>query len=116
MDGTKMEQVFVNLILNSIHALKKNGVIAISSLFERKTNEIIIYIKDNGKGMPKKYGTKAFELFSLVSRSKRVKGLGLAICRNVIDAHNGKIHAENIEDGGTMITIQLPLKRHSTTG
>lgn len=113
MDETKIKEVFVNLILNAIHALKKNGAIAISSLFERETNRIIIHIKDNGKGMPKRYIIKAFEPLFPLSKSKRVKGLGLVICRNIIDLHNGNIYAENIEDGGTMITIQLPLKRYS---
>ena len=109
MDNVKLEQVFVNLLINSMNSLKKGGSISISSLFDRKTDDIIIHFRDSGKGIPQKYIEKVFTpSFSL---SKKWEGPGLLICQSIIDSHGGNIFAENIKKEGTRITIQLPLQK-----
>lgn len=89
--------------------VKKSGNISISSLFDRKTNNIIIHFRDSGKGIPQKHIKKIFDPF--FSLSKKGEGPDLLICQNIINSHGGKIFAENIKNKGTQITIQLPLQK-----
>ncbi len=110
IDDVKLEQVFVNLLLNSIHSLENRGVVLIRSLFEESTNEIIIRFTDNGKGIPPEYLEKIFDPFCTLSKNGR--GLGLAICKNIVCSYAGKIYAENLRDKGAQITLHLPVQNN----
>lgn len=107
IDSVKMEQVFINVLLNAMNALKKGGSISVSCTFDRQAENIIIRFGDSGKGIPEKHIKDIFDPF--VSLSENGNGLGLAICQKIVDGHNGKIFAENIKKKGAQITIQLPL-------
>lgn len=111
VDAVKLEEVFVNLLLNSVNSLKNGGAINISSSFDRDTNDIIIRLEDDGKGVPQRYIEKVFEPF--FSLSNGGKGIGLAICRKIIESHNGNIFAENItinKKKWMRVSIQIPLQ------
>jgi nitrogen fixation/metabolism regulation signal transduction histidine kinase len=67
-------------------------------------------VSDNGPGYPGDVLEKPFEPY--VSHKPKGSGLGLAICRKIVTDHDGKIAISNLEDGGAMASIQLPLKKN----
>jgi signal transduction histidine kinase len=103
-----MQQVFLNIILNSIDAIKKQGTIRIKT---SKTEDasVQIQISDNGKGIDPDTIKVVFNPF-FTTKSKGT-GLGLAICKRLIEQHNGTINvSNNPEGGGVTFLITLPGK------
>jgi signal transduction histidine kinase len=126
-DRTRITQVISNLINNSIMFMSKengkeheNGLISIniektkininkSNSSDRIINKVIISIKDNGKGIDPEIFPRLFTKFT--SKSFQGTGLGLYISKNIIEAHGGKIWAENNKDGkGATFYFTLPLE------
>jgi signal transduction histidine kinase len=107
-DAGQMQQVFLNIILNSIDAIKKQGTIRIKT---SKTEDasVQIQISDNGKGIDPDTIKVVFNPF-FTTKSKGT-GLGLAICKRLIEQHNGTINvSNNPEGGGVTFLITLPGK------
>ncbi len=108
-DSIQIQQVLINLLTNAMDAMNDKPVdartIAISTRSE-DSNEIIVSISDSGGGIPS--GTiKA--IFSPFHTTKSTgMGLGLSICKSIIEAHGGKIYAQNNPDGGAMFSLILP--------
>ena len=104
-DKLQIQNVLTNLINNAIHAIeKKKGEIEI--IFNEEINRNIISIQDNGPGIPEKSIEQIFE--PLYTTKQTGTGLGLVTCRNIIEAHKGKIYAQNLENGGAKFVIELP--------
>ncbi len=104
-DSDQLYQVFVNIILNAYQSMPNGGELIIRAREKEEFVEIIF--KDNGCGIPKENLDKIFDpLFS--TKAKGV-GLGLTICRSVIESHQGEIYIESELDKGTIFTIKLPL-------
>ncbi|MCG3138975.1 MAG: Signal transduction histidine-protein kinase AtoS [Phycisphaerae bacterium] len=109
----QLQQVFFNLVLNARQALlERGGKIRITAT-PLSDQRISIQVKDSGHGMKPDYLEKIFQPFFTTRRneSKREKrgiGLGLAVCKQIIEDHLGMIQAESIENSGTTITITLP--------
>ena len=103
IDVHKLEQVFINLIKNSIDAINQNGEIVISS--ELSNQKITISIKDNGCGIAENIKKKIFDLY-FTSKSKGT-GLGLGIVNKIIQEHNGKIHFESEINKGTTFYLEF---------
>ena len=104
-DKLQIQNVLTNLINNAIHAIeKKKGEIEI--IFKEEINRNIISIQDNGPGIPEKSIEQIFE--PLYTTKQTGTGLGLVTCRNIIEAHKGKIYAQNLENGGAKFVIELP--------
>jgi signal transduction histidine kinase len=101
-------QLFSNLISNAAKFSERAPVINISA--EQKRDTVIIYLSDNGIGMPKAAAERIFEPFyRLVSKSKyEGTGIGLSICKKIVDVHHGTIGVESVEGEGTTFTIELP--------
>jgi two-component system, OmpR family, sensor histidine kinase VicK len=106
-DRDRIAQVISNLLSNAIKfTAKKNGVISISA--ERKEKEVIVRIRDTGEGINPEIIPRLFTKFA--TRSFSGTGLGLYISRNIIEAHGGKMWAENNPHGeGATFTFTLPL-------
>ena len=100
-DGNRMQRVFTNIILNSIQAMKNNGVITIQAL--EQNNAILIEIKDTGPGIKDEHLPKIFE--PLFTTKTGGTGLGLSICQKIIDEHNGFITVKN---NPTTFTVTIP--------
>jgi len=107
-DENKIQEVILNLLINSISAIEKKGEISVS-LDKINDKEISIVIEDNGKGIMKEHLTKVFTPF--YTTRKKGTGLGLSICKRIIDAHKGSIDVRSIEGEETVFTIRLPLHR-----
>jgi hypothetical protein len=106
MDADKIQEVMLNLMLNSISAIDKKGHITID-LRERNKRGLEIIFSDNGKGMKKEILPQIFNPF--FTSKKRGTGLGLSICKKIITAHKGSIEVKSQEREGTTFTIRLPV-------
>ncbi|MBF2503023.1 HAMP domain-containing protein [Listeria marthii] len=116
-DPDRMEQVLINLIMNAIRHTGKEGyagkVILKQTIDEAESN-LVITVSDNGSGIAEEDIPYLFERFYKVDKArKRGKavgtGIGLAIVKNIVEAHNGKISVESELGKGSDFIITLPL-------
>lgn len=105
-DHEQLENVIMNLIINSIQSIQEEGVIIIKSSFIDKKNKVLISISDNGKGIPEEAAAEIFKPF-FTTRTKGT-GLGLAISKDIIQKHEGEIWFKNNEDSGCTFFLTLP--------
>lgn len=117
-DPTQIRQVVLNLLLNALDALPRGGQIDVElSLHACEPDEagstgrdwLVLQVRDNGPGLPAGLGERIFEPF--VSSRETGMGLGLSICRRIVEAHRGQISAGNRPDGGAEFTVRLPSDR-----
>jgi signal transduction histidine kinase len=104
IDPNLFERVFNNMITNSIQAMPDGGKIMIKS--EDEDDYILIHIMDEGTGIPDEAKERIFT--PLFTTKAKGTGLGLAVCKRIIEAHGGYINFESNEGKGTTFTIQLP--------
>jgi two-component system sporulation sensor kinase A len=112
MDLEKMKRVFVNLIKNAIDAMPNGGRLALTSKEPNGNVEFILV--DTGAGMSKEVIEKLWTPF--FTTKARGMGLGLAICKRIIDAHGGKISVKSTVGKGSTFTITIPIKPKSEGG
>ncbi|MEN8155443.1 MAG: ATP-binding protein [Bacteroidota bacterium] len=105
-DKQQMEDVLLNLGLNSIQAIPRSGSITFATSFDPAEKRIHIFVTDTGKGINKEDLPSIFHPF-FTTRNEGT-GLGLAIVKDVIDKHKGEIWVENGNEGGCTFTISLP--------
>jgi len=106
VDTDQMKRVFENLITNAVQAMPKGGTLEIKS--EEVNGSLKITFRDTGVGISKQNLGKLFTpLFT--TKAKGV-GLGLSICKRIVDAHKGSISAESEEGKGTCFTVVIPIK------
>lgn len=105
-DIHKLQEVILNLLLNSIAAIEKSGNITVE--IERSdAGELVISISDDGAGIRAEHLDQLFTPF--FTTRKEGTGLGLSICRQIIEAHQGRIEVKSAEGVGTSFFIYLPL-------
>jgi PAS domain S-box-containing protein len=112
VDEIQIQQVVLNLIRNAIDAMIdmdccENKTITISTNRNQK-NEVVTSISDCGSGIAESDAGKIFEAFYTTKDSGL--GMGLAICRNIINAHSGEINYSQSEAGGTTFHFSLPVE------
>ncbi len=105
-DGDQLQQVFLNLLLNSRDAMPLGGTLSVSST--RKNGEITISIKDSGAGISDSARTQLFDPFFTTKPAGKGTGLGLSVCYGIVSAHDGRIEVES-ESGGTVFNVILPV-------
>lgn len=110
-DPDRIMQVLTNLVRNSLKAVQpETGRIRIYS--EEAPNEIKIMVSDNGSGIPyekqSKLFTKFYQADASLTREKGGSGLGLSICKGIVEAHGGKISLQSTPGSGTTVTFSLP--------
>ena len=120
----EVEQVFVNILLNSVQAMPKGGKITIKTYaktagekdietekgqesFKLNDKIVCVDIEDTGPGISKEVMKSIFEPFFTTKGSAGGTGLGLSIIRNIMDLHKGKVSVENRKEGGVRTTIML---------
>lgn len=110
-------QLFFNILSNSFKFSKKelNSQVIISSSLEKKDGVefVKIKIKDNGIGFDKKQADKLFSAFSRLHLKDKFQGtgLGLALCKKIVERHGGSIVADGKENEGATFTVFLPIKQ-----
>ena len=109
-DYNRLTQVFINILKNSVEAIPKNkkGKIEVKEII--KDNNIIITVKDNGKGMSSELLNKIKEPF--YTTKPKGTGLGVSLSEEIIKAHNGTLNYESEENKYTKVTITLPIKEY----
>jgi signal transduction histidine kinase len=106
-DKGRVMQVISNLMNNAIKFTLK-GTITVTTKKKEENNEIIVSIKDTGSGIDPEIMSRLFSKFA--TKSQTGTGLGLFISQNIVEAHGGKIWAENNSDGkGSTFSFSLPL-------
>ena len=106
-DAHKMEQVLVNLVLNAVAAMPRGGRLAFRHIVEGPFLTLIV--SDTGDGIPEENLEKIFDPFFTTKRNGEGTGLGLAVCRKIIEQHGGKISVSSRLGEGTEFHISLPL-------
>ncbi|MBW2146039.1 MAG: transporter substrate-binding domain-containing protein [Deltaproteobacteria bacterium] len=108
-DDNQIQQLLINLILNSIQAMPQKGRICIRVGLNRinGTEKIRMEIEDTGVGIPEKDLSRIFDPFFTARKSKGF-GLGLFISRRIVEKHNGTIRVESTIGQGTIIIIEFP--------
>ena len=106
IDAQKMNRVLVNITKNAIDAMPKGGKLTITS---KKTNgKLEITFTDTGRGMQKDILEKIWT--PLFTTKAKGMGLGLPICKRIVEAHGGDISVESIVGKGTTFTVTIPIK------
>jgi PAS domain S-box-containing protein len=110
-DRSKLEQVFLNIIVNSFDAMPKGGKLFIKSEIFMKNIKayILIKFKDSGIGIPENVVSKIFNPFFTTKPVGKGTGLGLSICQEYVKEHNGEIAVTSELGIGTTVSIELPV-------
>lgn len=110
-DAKRIEQVFMNLLVNAIKYSPDGGEVVMRGWVEKGT--LIVSVSDQGVGIPSSEIARIFDRFHRVEGELKHMvggtGLGLAICRRLVDAHHGRIWAESQLGHGSTFFIQLPV-------
>ena len=109
LDGVLMEQVLINLLDNALKYTPAGSPIEIAAWVAE--GHALLEVADRGPGVPSGEETRVFDKFyrGRLAGTGRGVGLGLAICRGVVEAHGGRISVENRPDGGVAFRVALPL-------
>lgn len=109
-DKKKLEEVFINIIINAIYTMEKGGNLTLQTQYvkEKIPKTIKIAISDRGKGIPKDVLAKVFDPFFT---TKTVgSGLGLTVAREILKRHNGTIGVQSEAGKGTTVTVELTIQ------
>jgi signal transduction histidine kinase len=107
VDLAKLRRVFANLIGNSIKHNRNQDQLQIAVTIKNTEGRLTFCVADNGKGIHKEDMVHVFEPFYTSDSSRSVSGLGLSICKSIIEAHQGGIWAENNYLSGFKIFFTL---------
>jgi two-component system, OmpR family, sensor histidine kinase BaeS len=114
-DRERLNQLFANLFENSLRYTTSGGSLAVG--LAQSEEQVIVELQDSAPGVPEKDLNRLFERLYRVegsrSRTSGGAGLGLAICKNIVEAHEGTISAHQSQLGGLLIRITLPISRRS---
>jgi signal transduction histidine kinase len=107
-DRVQLQQVFMNLMLNGIEAMKDNGgELSIKSQLG-EDGELLISVTDNGIGLPTERADEIFNAF--FTTKSQGTGLGLAITRSILESHGGRVWATANSGRGTTFCFTLPIR------
>ena len=125
VDSTKMEQVLVNLMINAMHAMPEGGTLTVRTYADmitgvrrdegvrtaghlREGDRVVrIEVDDTGTGIDEAHLSKIFDPFFTTKPTGSGTGLGLAVCRKIVELHNGFLEIENRPEGGVRASITL---------
>jgi PAS domain S-box-containing protein len=106
-DAVQLQQVIVNLVQNALHALDGKPGSSLRVSTARDDDHLVLRVEDNGAGIPEECLPQLFRSFFTTKPAGM--GMGLAICRTIVEAHGGAISAENMSVGGARFTVRLPV-------
>lgn len=112
IDPVRMEQVFINLLSNSVKFTPEKGSIEVKIGGNRENNEAYFIVSDNGVGIDFNQLPRIFDRFyrtKPIREEKDSTGLGLSIVQNIIDRHNGSIRIDSEPRKGTDVSVNIPL-------
>ena len=104
----RLNQVFLNILLNAVQAIEVHGVITIAT--RREGDTVSIRIADTGMGIPPEILGRIFEPFFTTKEAGKGTGLGLSVSYDIVKSHGGEIRVESTPGTGTAFTIILPIE------
>ncbi len=111
-DREQMVQVFVNLLINSLNAMRESGG-TIEVAISRRQDYVAVTVSDNGPGIPQEVMTRLFEPFGGGQGRCSRTGLGLFVARQIVRFHNGNLSVESRRNEGTAFHIFVPITKSS---
>jgi signal transduction histidine kinase len=114
-DRDRMVQVIGNLFDNAMKFSPKGATIlaGIATREAGRDRFLVFFVKDSGGGVPDEHKTRIFGKFHQVKQGKKMSGqgvgLGLAICRSIVEAHRGRIWVEDNPGGGSVFCFEIPV-------
>ena len=114
VSGNQIQQVLLNLLINARQAMPNGGNLVVRIQYDQDANMVDLIIRDYGTGIPQDVLPHIFEPFFSTKTGpdesgKGGTGLGLSLCREIIEGHSGKIQVKSTVGKGTMFTIKLPV-------
>ncbi len=106
-DADQMSQVFINLVMNAVHAMPDGGTLRVG--LARSNGTVQITVADTGHGIAQQDLAKIFDPFFTTKETGKGTGLGLTVVKGIIDEHGGAIQVESEPGRGTTFTISLPV-------
>ena len=109
INNQRMVEVFVELLQNAIEYRKPNQPLRLRIYCETKGDEIVLNVRDNGIGIPTEYRHRIFMIFERlhVGGHAGATGIGLAIVKKIVERANGRVWAEDGDEGGTCICVSF---------
>jgi signal transduction histidine kinase len=116
VDGNQIQQVLLNLLINARQAMPKGGRLSIRLSYDADSDMIDLVVRDYGCGIPPEKLPRIFDPFFTTKNGpdasgKGGTGLGLSMCRDIIEAHQGRIRVDSTLGKGTAFTLKLPTAR-----
>ncbi len=105
----EIQQVFLNIIHNSVQAMDGKGKLVITS--KESNGTIVVQIRDTGPGIPQEHLSKVFDPFFTTREPGKGTGLGLNIVHRLVESYGGHLHIESKVGQGTMVEVSLPLNK-----
>jgi two-component system NtrC family sensor kinase len=113
-NADQMIQVLMALLLNSIDAMPRGGVLRLRTTRGRSpAGEVVVEVEDDGIGIPREQQSKIFEPFFTTKPMGRGTGLGLSICYGIVEDHRGRIEVESQPGRGSTFRVYLPVEKLS---
>jgi signal transduction histidine kinase len=107
-DANKLQQVFVNIMVNALQVMQGGGTLTIRSCAAPDTEHVQVTIADTGPGIAEENLAKIFEPFFTTKPTGKGTGLGLSVSHGIIEQHNGKIEVTSKTGEGTAFIITIP--------
>lgn len=111
MDGQRMKQVLLNLVMNAGQAVESSGSITVSSGL--RNGKIILSVEDDGPGIPKDIQDKIFDPFFSTKDPGQGTGLGLSVSYGIVREHDGEIRVQSVPGNGARFSVILPAMQGS---
>jgi signal transduction histidine kinase len=113
VNASQIQQVLLNLLINARQAMPKGGRLSIKLSYDAENDMIDLVVRDYGCGIPPDKLPRIFDAFFTTksgpdSSGKGGTGLGLSMCRDIIEAHHGRIRVDSTVGKGTAFTLKLP--------
>lgn len=113
LSGNQIQSVLINLLVNARQAMPQGGTVTVSLAADPTAGEVVLTVRDSGTGIPRDQLPKIFDSFYSTKQGpdesgRGGTGLGLSACKEIIDAHRGRIRVESSVGVGTAFIIRLP--------
>jgi signal transduction histidine kinase len=113
VNANQIQQVLLNLLINARQAMPKGGRLSLKLLYDAENDMIDLVVRDFGCGIPPEKLPRIFDSFFTTksgpdASGKGGTGLGLSMCRDIIEAHRGRIRVDSTVGKGTAFTLKLP--------